>query len=93
MYGAFNAFCSGAILSQATLAVMWWNTIPLATLAITGLYMAVYAPYEVSPSHCPYGYDHSPCFQERKHETDLIYGTQYTEYKKRVTYKFIPGIW
>ncbi|GJE97185.1 hypothetical protein PsYK624_133980 [Phanerochaete sordida] len=67
---------AATLLSQVTYALMWWNSIPLASAAAGALYLAYHLPHE-----------------EHLKETDLLTGTQYVEYKKRVTSRLIPYIW
>ena len=74
---------------------MWWNWIPVASFALTGAYLAVALPHEVSARllRVEYQFTMFACFQEKQFEEDLITGTSYAEYKKQTKYRLIPYIW
>ncbi|KAH8114706.1 hypothetical protein DFH11DRAFT_1508780 [Phellopilus nigrolimitatus] len=78
-----HPFYSSVLVLEIALAVMSWNVVPLYALGICAGAFAVKIPIEVR---------NQLYLVERLIESDKNIGPEYREYKKRVTSRFLPGI-
>jgi len=66
------------LLCQASYAVMWWNYIPVGSLALSTAYFLVSLPYEE---------------RVKEGDLTSGTSLEYASYKKQVRYRLIPYVW